>query len=103
MSWEALFHTKEEMDREWEKMLARTKWGRWTIDKTTPPSLDIFPDTPRNSTLYQVPLFGRGCGFSEYLGWLGQWTQHLQEKSWISPQDLWDFVAASQDIRRGSK
>jgi hypothetical protein len=71
------------------------KWGRWTYDPTGEyASLDIeSPGAP-----YQVRLFPAGCEFPTFTAWLGHWVQHLQNKSWITPGDLWSFVDAAQDL-----
>jgi hypothetical protein len=98
MDWKSLFHTKEDFERAEEEMRRKKQWGRWKLDIEAYPSLDICP-TP-NSTPYQIRLFEGGCKFPAFTAWLGHWVQHIQEKSWISPQDLWDFVDAAQDIYR---
>lgn len=53
------------------------------------------------SHLYQVRLFPVGCDFPTFTAWLGGWVQHLQEKSWVTPDDLWNFVESAQEIYRG--
>ncbi len=98
MGWEAKFLTKDEFDREWDALLKKQKWGRWTLDQKAHPSLDIEPFS--NGSKYEVRLFQRGCGFPAFLEWLGHWTQHLQVMSWMSYKDLWDFVQAAQDLYR---
>ena len=99
MGWESQFHTKEDFERADEEMRTKKKWGRWTLDKKVYPSLDIQPYS-HSKTLYEVPLFKRGCDFPAFLAWLGHWVQHLQLKGWITPSALWDFVDAVQDIHR---
>jgi hypothetical protein len=99
MDRKTMFNTKEDFERADEEMRKKRKWGRWTLDKKAPPSLDIQPYS-HSSTLYPVPLFKRGCEFPRFTAWLGHWAQHLHEKSWMSHKDLWDFVDAAQDIYR---
>jgi hypothetical protein len=102
MDWKSQYHTKEDFERAIEETQKKKEWGRWKLDIEEYPSLDICP-TP-NSAPYQIRLFERGCDFPTFTAWLGHWVQHIQEKSWLSPQDLWDFVDAAQDVyRRGAK
>lgn len=98
MDWRSHFDTPEDFERAEEEMRRKNEWGRWKLDKEAYPTLDIDP-APKSGP-YQVRLFEPGCDFSTFTAWLGHWAQHLQEKGWLSPQDLWDFVDAAQDIYR---
>ena len=85
-----------------EEHMRNTHWGRWTFDPTGAyPSLDIPGYGIHTKNPYQVRLFPSGCDFPAFTAWLGHWVQHLQDKSWITPADLWNFVDASQEIYRG--
>ena len=85
-----------------EANMRRQNWGRWTIDPTGEyPSLDIPAYGIRTKCPYQVRLFPTNCDFPTFVAWLGHWVQHLQEKSWITPADLWNFVEGAQELYRG--
>lgn len=103
MDWTSQFDKPEDFERAEEEMRNKKEWGRWKLDTGGAyHSLDIVPYS--NEGLrggpYEVQLFERGCDFPAFTAWLGHWTQHLQEKGWITPQDLWDFVDAGQDMYR---
>jgi hypothetical protein len=103
--WKALFHSKEDFDRVDAEARGKTQWGRWTLDKEDPWSLDIQPYA-HSTTLYQIVLFKRDGDFPKFTEWLGHWVQHIQQKSWLSYKDLWQFVEAAQEIyvyQRGAK
>jgi hypothetical protein len=103
MDWKSHFHTAEDFERAEEEMRTKKQWGRWTLDtEGAYHSLDIRPyaNDGLNGGPYEVRLFEQGGDFPAFTAWLGHWVQHLQEKSWLTPQDLWDFVDAAQDIHR---
>ena len=82
--------------------MERKQWGRWTLDRTGAySSLDIPNYGLHTANPYQVRLFRKGCDFHTFTAWLGGWVQHLQEKSWITRADLWNFVEAAQELYRG--
>lgn len=88
------------LETEKDDAMRKGKWGRWTYDPTGEyASLDI--DPYGNNCSYQVRLFEKSCDFPKFTEWLGHWVQHLQEKSWVTPRDLWNFVDAAQDVYRG--
>jgi hypothetical protein len=102
MDWKAKFLTKDDFDSVLEETRKKKAWGRWTLDKNGPPSLDIhpYPNGGLHGGPYEILLFPSGCDFGTFIAWLGRWTQHLQNKGWMSHKDLWDFVDASQDMYR---
>src|SRR5579864_2759625 len=76
-------------------------WGRWSLDPTGEySSLDIPGYGIYTSHPHQVRLFPADCDFPTFTAWLGRWVQHLQGKSWITPDDLWNFVEGAQGIYR---
>ena len=104
MDWKSHFDTAEDFERAEKETRTKKEWGRWRLDtEGAYHSLDIHPHDVNGGIHggpYEVRLFERGGDISAFTVWLGRWVQHLQEKSWITPQDLWDFVDASQDIYR---
>jgi hypothetical protein len=73
------------------------RWGKWYLNTFKPRSLDIYPVGDRGCS-YEVILFGEGATWQEFLEWLGHWCEHLIEKRWMGPNEMFDFIRAAQSI-----
>ena len=72
----------------------RATWGRWRWNPKPKncPSLDII--VPGIANAYYVEWE------SPTVAWIGDWSRHLAEKTWITEEDIGHFVRAVLDVGR---
>jgi hypothetical protein len=63
-------------------------WGRWTYNASEPASIDL-------DGYYEVELHRIDTDAK-----LGTWLLHLNEKRWVTTEDLGFLVQAIQDLNR---
>ena len=75
------------------RITCRNRWGRWVLSTSQPISLNISPfsdsDTAYYVTLSEIDSDG-----------IQDWLQHLREKTWITPIDIFDFHDACAALKK---